>query len=256
MNGRDDLTWNKLSELRSEVDVALVQEVAPPSAGWRRATELIVCPPVDEARELRTPNDGYPARIVALHPDIRLHERPLHEARSHPGTLAVADVLFHDDRVMTIASAYGMLEDRDFSDRSMHLILDDLEPMLASESAQLVLGGDFNMWTQPWNGAPREPYRRAFDRIASLGLFDCLQSGVDPRRDYLAKCPCGDPASCTHVRTLRHMNSADSTPWQVDYLFASEDLKVVTSLSWESSRSSAPSGWPPQSPVSSASSVA
>jgi endonuclease/exonuclease/phosphatase (EEP) superfamily protein YafD len=40
-------------------------------------------------------------------------------------------------------------------------------------------------------------------------------------------CPCGQGAGCDHVETYRHWH-ASAKPYQDDYVFASESLKVLS----------------------------
>lgn len=146
-------------------------------------------------------------------------------AQTLPGAVALARVDLGSFGGMTLISVYGVIE-RGYATTTMHRILSDLEPLFDDPryGDDVILGGDFNVGTQ-WRGSderfnPRD--RSVLDRLAAFGLVDC----VDARRDELAPepaCPCLDEKPCRHIRTQWNLRYPD-TPYQNDYLFASEHL--------------------------------
>lgn len=232
LNRRGHATWTRLTRLRDVADVILVQEARPPlKSTWQVPVGMAAYPPLDrEDRWGPVPSGAARTGIVVLNPAFEL--RPCarwNEARatSRRGTLTLRDLYAGDEYCMTLASGYGMFEEMDVSERSMRLIVDDLEPLISADT-QVVLGGDFNMWIQPWQGTPYPPYKAVFDRLDSLGMYDCLAVDQYARtREPLEGCPCGGGIECRHVRTLRHMNNPASVPWQVDYIFLSRSLRPL-----------------------------
>jgi hypothetical protein len=176
--------------------------------------------------------------VVVLNPRLELQPNDDLAARSGRGpqdegspglcgVLAVCDLVLPDSSVVKVASAYGMWE-RDVSGSSisegtMNRILDDLLPSVDAEH-HVVLAGDFNIWIQPYRGAVWPAYQAVFDRLSSAGLVDCVQAQEGWGRLPLDGCSCGASLSCRHVRTYRHRWQPTSSPWQNEYVFASESL--------------------------------
>lgn len=87
----------------------------------------------------------------------------------------------------------------------------------------VVLGGDLNTGTQ-WSRSEqivKARDRSVLDRIAALGLVDCIRAKRAPGR--LEGCLCLEGDDCAHVRTRRDSRHP-SVPYQTDYLFASPQL--------------------------------
>jgi exonuclease III len=227
LNARNFETWERLTQLAPQVDIVLVQEARPPLSRWKVPTGVVSSPPFDEYEAHKTPNNWFPSAVVLLNPALRLEPREDLNQASHRGTLAVADVYEGDSYLLTVASAYGMFEPAEgfysgASELSMTRIIDDLEALVADGRQPLVLGGDFNVWGQ---GDAYAPYRAVLDRLASIGLVDCLYVGVGEPRIPLVGCPCGRGIECNHVRTLRGNRKDDlGVPYQNDYLYASRQL--------------------------------
>jgi len=146
---------------------------------------------------------------------------------SHPGACAVADVLCANQRLFTAISLYGQWEMMPngsmYSCARLHRMISDLTSVLAqSRRYPVVLAGDLNTTTQ---GAASKENQAAivFGRLHAWGLVDCISRTRDSR-PRLASCTCPDGEACSHVRTYRHNNSADSDPTHWDYAFASESL--------------------------------
>jgi hypothetical protein len=71
-----------------------------------------------------------------------------------------------------------------------------------------------------------------------------VQAGPIPPagRGPLPSCPCGPADECAHVGTYRHRANPDATPYQVDFVLASEALSdhvsscaALENWSWERS---------------------
>ncbi|HET7690504.1 MAG TPA: endonuclease/exonuclease/phosphatase family protein [Nocardioidaceae bacterium] len=228
--------WDALSTL--DADVVLVQEAAVP-AGWTPPAGVRSWPPIDRPDLWGSKGGRYwSAGVVVLNPEftvrpfadlvVRAAQGPLEEGRpGRTGVLAACNLELQAHTVVTVASAYGMWE-RDaagtsISEGTMNHILDDFLPTLPSEQS-VVLGGDFNIWIQPHQGAVWPAYQAIFDRLTSAKLIDCLQAEDGWGRAPLADCSCGGGPGCRHVRTYRHRWQPSSNPWQNDYVFASESM--------------------------------
>jgi exonuclease III len=112
----------------------------------------------------------------------------------------------------------------ELSDASVHRSLSEVSPVLDDPRyrRRVLLGGDLNTGTQwPKGDAFNDRDRSVLDRIAALGLVDCLRVKRAPGR--LPGCPCAEGDRCEHVRTRRDPRRPD-VPYQTDYLFASRDL--------------------------------
>ncbi len=211
--------WEYLESLNP--DYALLQETVPPPGlpadrrvhrkegiegrgKWGSAV-VSFAGPIRELVDAQSPYSKK-AKRVSLH-------------RTLAGSLAVAEV----GKGVVLVSAYGTFEEG-YTVTTVHKLLSDLTPLLDSRSTKgVVLAGDLNVSTQ-WLGPHRPRHRNALERVATLGLFDCLghQIGLQrPPRTRLKDCPC-ENERCLHVRTQRHPNS--TVPWQTDYVFVSKSL--------------------------------
>ncbi|HXN33424.1 MAG TPA: endonuclease/exonuclease/phosphatase family protein [Polyangiaceae bacterium] len=232
--------------LRRELgaDVALVQEAVPPPESAQ------VYKPIDP------PRSDWGSAVVALSPAVRLnptHRRPLASpssegglAESHPGVLAVADVIdtASGKTRFVAASFYGAWEylpqdpinpkkkQEIYSTSKSHRVLSDLTPLLVwtknkPHKIPVLLAGDFNATTQiaaenSWD-VEIEEAKALFQRIHALGLYD-LTARTRDARPRLVDCSCPAPDTCSHVRTYRNGNRPASRPTQLDYVFASDGL--------------------------------
>ena len=66
-------------------------------------------------------------------------------------------------------------------------------------------------------GGRGAPWRDAKHEFTDLDGFD--------RGEGAPECTCAQGPACRHVRTIRHGNRADSTPYQDDWLFVSKSLE-------------------------------
>lgn len=133
--------------------------------------------------------------------------REVHFKNSHPGSVIVAEVLLPNNSVWTCISLYGLL-DHGYSITTLHRIFSDLTLILDGKMGKrlIVLGGDFNASLQ-WDKKQRgESHRIMFERLENFGLINCLNI-FHP-----------EP-----VQTWR--SNRGDTPWQLDYLFASKELR-------------------------------
>jgi endonuclease/exonuclease/phosphatase family metal-dependent hydrolase len=114
----------------------------------------------------------------------------------------------------------------------MHRILSDLTPILDRGRGQpeVLIGGDFNCTTQWEVERDRLMDGTVFNRLRAYGLQDLIAERFDAR-EQLPDCFCPTQTTCTHVRTLRHRDYADSRPFQCDYLFATPALAQACTVS-------------------------
>jgi hypothetical protein len=212
LNQRGAPTWDRLSSLRA--DVVLVQEARPP-ANWSAPEPLASWPPhhLPERWVSQSPRK-WSAGVIVLNPRFSLVprpefsgpvEEPSDEHRRQLGTLAVADVGLEDVAVLTVASAYAMFQmipetGQQDSYLTMNSILDELAPLIEQPRSRIVIGGDFNSWLHsPY--AASEPYQAVFDRLASLGMHDCIRAKAsDTQR---TRCPAVSAARATGALTFR-----------------------------------------------------
>lgn len=237
LNGRGRGTWDLLP--RTGADVVLVQEARPPQ-GWRAPDDATSSPPLDSRGAwVSHAGRGWSSGIVLLDPTLSLHPCPAAPAagtaKSPLGTLTAADVYRDETYVLTVASVYGMFQPipgtgADDSYVTMNSVLDDLAPLLDRPNSRVLMGGDFNAWRH----SPRlsQPYHSLFERLSGLGLSDCITASDSHAVSVMPGCCCGDGDACINVRTMRVRNQAESTPYQNDYLFASEGL-LPALTAWE-----------------------
>jgi len=227
---RDADRWESLERaLRdSQVDVALLQETGRPPERLPHVYEELT------AKTLI----GWGTAVVSLNPDVALeriswepadgHVTPGSYGCSHPGTIAAARLRV-DGSVLNVASAYGRMfsagNDVTYASTTMHRIISDLAPLLDryQGTPEVVVGGDFNCTTQWERTRDRLMDASVFQRLEAHGTVDLLRRSFRDR-PQLANCFCPEAGSCAHVRTHRHRDSAESRPFQDDYLFASEGL--------------------------------
>jgi exonuclease III len=124
---------------------------------------------------------------------------------SHPGTITVGTVYLPDGQALTLISLYGLL-DEGYSITTLHRILSDLTPVI-DHTKRVIIGGDFNASPQ-WD--ERQPgtssHQILFNRLEDFGFTNCL-------------------ADKGFVKTWRSPHpTTKNFPWQLDYLFASNDI--------------------------------
>lgn len=202
----------------SGTDVALVQEAVPPDD-----LESVVYQPIGGNRPWGSAIVGFTTDVTPVtHATGRYNSAPADLLVTHPGAVAIGTVDFAGSP-LTVVSMYGLIDDG-YADTTVNRMLSDLVPLFDDPTLgrNLVLGGDLNITTQ-WVGAQaryREWERATFERIAALGLLDCLE--IHRAEGPLDGCGCLDGDDCRHVRTQYHPRSG--RPWQNDYVFASEGL--------------------------------
>ncbi len=162
------------------------------------------------------------APITDARPQWRQSKREVPFQCSRPGSWVAASV---DTPlgVVTAVAIYGLLDE--FSDASVHRSLSELSPIVddARYKGLVILGGDLNTGTQ-WSRGEQSfnaRDRNLLDRIAALGLVDCIRAKRAPGR--LDGCLCLEGSDCAHVRTRRDARHRD-VPYQTDYLFVSSKL--------------------------------
>ncbi len=212
--------WRFLESL--EPDVALLQETVPES-GYDSSRVVYHPPGIDRNARWGSALISYGGMVEPLvEVKSRYNKTPANLHETFPGSLAIAQV-----NGITLISFYGVFSNN-YTLTTVHKQLSDLTPLFDSRlGKRVILGGDLNITTQMARPHGRR-HQNLLDRIASLGLIDCLAL-QRPARPPLVGCPCED-SPCLHVQTHRHNRS--SLPWQADYIFVSESLsKVVTSCS-------------------------
>jgi hypothetical protein len=120
---------------------------------------------------------------------------------SRPGSWTAGVVAVPDVGPVTAVALYGLMDEK--SDASVHRSLSELTPIFEDEHYRrlLVLGGDMNTWTG-WKAGSGHLARdrNVLDRVAALGLQDCLKAKRAEGR--LEGCPCS-LEECDHTRTRR-----------------------------------------------------
>jgi hypothetical protein len=252
---RDDPTgqsqrdaWAYLQSLN--VDVALVQEAAPPPftdpVAWPVRSHPAPDRPDDWLIHPRFCRWG--SGVVVFNPAVEfepIEASPLNGAAyhglwiSHPGTWAGIRVMRGDQPPINLISLYGARDRPAFRTETgwyqttVHRTLSDLTPLLDEEAGRwTVVAGDFNLGMQ-FSDTPEKPYRWAglvravYTRLAALGLTDCIALGVPTDREPLANCGCGPAPDCRHVKTYRHNNEPNGSPWQNEHVFATQPMVGV-----------------------------
>jgi hypothetical protein len=221
-------SWDALGEL--ELDVALVQEAAPPPPGLTRPPTCTV--PVEQTndawRSLPGPQRWWCAAIASWSPELTdrvLPDRYRDLDITHQGAYAVAAMTWRDTRVL-LASVYALWDYAGihldakprYAETSLHRTISDLTPVIdqaRADALPVVLAGDLNASTQhpkPY----RDAYRLVHARLVALGLVNVSVRAADT---VLDGCTCSDDP-CRHVRTYE-----GATPYQNDYIYVSASLE-------------------------------
>jgi hypothetical protein len=215
--------WAALKSL--EPDISLLTEAVVPGGSrgvWSRAGTY----GRDGAERLWTAavmSDWPLSRVTDAQPRYRGKTRDVPFECSRPGSWEAARIETPMGSALTAVALYGLMDE--LSDASVHRSLSELSPVLDDPRYKklVLVGGDLNTGTQwskteqRWNARDRS----VLDRIAALGLVDCLRAKRAPGR--LEGCRCLEGDDCAHVRT-RTDRQNPSIPYQTDYLFASAGL--------------------------------
>ncbi len=237
--GQNPDSWDYLLRLRDEQDVhlALVQEAQRPPHPDR--WPAVTPDPADESQwkiavPPRMSRRNYASAIVVLDEGLSLTPvaaTPLADANyedfaaSHPGQFAVARVGWPGvDHDVVVVSLYGLWHEPsgNGAEATLHRAVSDLTPLLLAEP-RIVLAGDLNLFRNTDNvGQTR--FDTVFTRLAAYGLE---LHGPFRVPDGAAQegCSCGQGERCDHVETYRHWHR-NAKPYQDDYVFASESLKL------------------------------
>jgi exonuclease III len=127
----------------------------------------------------------------------------------YPGSVLSAEATLPNDRILTVISLYGLIDENGYATTTLHRMLSDLTPLLNGKMGkrEFIVGGDYNASTQideVYKGK-YPSHQILFDRLEDFGLRNCV-----------AKFNSG------HVQTLRHHFS--SVQWQNDYIHASSNI--------------------------------
>lgn len=206
--GQPEEQWAFLDSL--EPTIALVQET-PPRAGNRNA----ILHEVQGRQGLYTGIVAYKGVTLNEIPTVPLGQDPGPGAleASHPGSFVVARADLGSGLVVTVVSIYGVMKavltNVEYATTTVQRTLSDLTPILDVNPSQeaVVLGGDINVTPQIRPVRYRAAHVAIIDRIKAFGMTDCLGKFNEG-----------------YVRTLRHQNRPDSTPYQNDWIFASKKL--------------------------------
>lgn len=226
------LTWDWLAETL-QPDLVLAQEAIKPE-------HLVGCGALIGAAGSRY---GWGTWIAALNDSVHLEpmtQLPLGEyieppalADSHPGSCAVATITSPKGARFVAVSVYGLMDNTGggrvrHATTSVHRILSDLMPVF-DDKLPVVLGGDLNVTSQPMKGDSggwwHAQDKVLFDRLDALGMVSVTDLDGFDRGEGAPECTCAQGPACRHVRTIRHGNRADSTPYQDDWLFVSKSLE-------------------------------
>lgn len=129
---------------------------------------------------------------------------------SHPGTITTGNVYLPDGQSLTVISLYGLL-DEGYSITTLHRILSDLTPLI-DHTKRIIIGGDFNaspQWDERQSGT--SSHQILFNRLEDFGFTNCLaDKGI--------------------LQTWRSSHpTTKGFPWQLDYMFASNDICATLS---------------------------
>jgi exonuclease III len=230
--------WETLTS--SDIDVALLQEVPIPPAGWPN-------------RVVPDPTDGWatagwrPGRwsrrtaVVQVSDTVQVVPRPLSGVGdldavaipvSRAGTLTVADV-HTGGQVVTVASVYGgwdySADPRRviYADAAAHRLLSDLAAIVTGPTGhRLIVAGDLNIlhrYGEKGDAYWAARYSTVFDRANAMGLrFVGPQAPNGRRADPV---PAELPAGSRDVPTYhtRNQGPAGATR-QLDFVFASDGI--------------------------------
>ncbi len=154
---------------------------------------------------------------------------------SHPGAFRAVNLTLAD-RSLIVVSAYGLQDDKNpartwgstYAATTLHRMLSDLTPLLDSDRGQrLVLGGDLNSGTQPWQGTKYDSWHLTiWQRLAEFGFTNSLPAMVHADRGGLLNCACGGGLDCRHTLTTRP-NRENARPWESDHILAMPGLRLL-----------------------------
>jgi endonuclease/exonuclease/phosphatase family metal-dependent hydrolase len=230
-------SWTHLDQLREQhgVQVALLQEAVPPSDSGRWPG--ITPDPIAPGWSIRGSKDmkyKWSSAIALLDDQLSFTPvlpTPLAEAdyktfaASHPGQFAVARVRLPEaSEELVLISLYGVWHkpSGNGAEATLHRAISDLTPLFLA-NPHIVLAGDLNLFRNTDNVGQRH-FDTVFTRLDAYGLQlhgPFRVAGEPAQRD----CTCGQGNRCDHVETFRiwHRNAK---PYQDDYVFASESLKL------------------------------
>ncbi len=91
----------------------------------------------------------------------------------------------------------------------------------------MIVAGDLNVWHAYENSGERwaQRFHTVFDRLGAHGLL-LLGPFRSNDRPPLEGCTCGS-AACRHVDTFRYQRNPAATPYQNDFMFATNQLESV-----------------------------
>ncbi|MGB8648923.1 MAG: hypothetical protein WCF84_27045 [Anaerolineae bacterium] len=206
--------WAYLDALQP--DLALLQETHP----QRETGRNILWQPIGGRRDWGSAIVSYGNVNLTPIPAVRLGERRDKEMLedSHPGCVRVAEAGLSNGTAVTVISIYGLNSDPvrngiKYATTTVHRILSDLMPILdvaRAKERRVILAGDLNV--SPQIPQPNTIHHEiVIKRIKAFGLVDCLGETHDG-----------------YVRTYRHRNNPNSTPYQDDWVFATENLHLIS----------------------------
>lgn len=241
MQGNPD-AWDRVGELSAQhgIQLALLQEARKPSGSVGTTfpgsgTEWSIDAHVDVKRGVRSVVGLLDEELdaVAVEPvPFSAHRRGEFTA-SHPGQFSVVDVLRSDNSIaLTVVSLYGIWDQDDrflFAEGTLHRALSDLTILFQDRNRpNIVVAGDLNIyrqWAKADSGAYWSPrYDTVFDRLAAYGLAFRGPEGRAP----LDRCPCGQGEQCRHVRTFAFQKKVTNRPYQLDYVFSTDSVEVLS----------------------------
>ena len=227
--------WREL--LRSDADVALLQEAAAPPPDVKERLDLNDEPPWCSA-------GGRPWRtaVVALSDRVKIKALPLTPigdalcgdlAVSRVGTLAAAEIYPLGSEPFTVISLYAVWEKPltstgsswIYADASVHRLISDLSVLIGKQSGhRIIASGDLNiLHGYGENGSPywKGRYVTVFDRMVALGL--AFVGPQAPAGRQSSPWPAELPAGSKNVPTYHTNQQTPSTATrQLDFVFASE----------------------------------
>jgi hypothetical protein len=111
---------------------------------------------------------------------------------------------------------------------TLHRLLSDLTPLLDSERGQrVILAGDLNAGTQPWQGEKYDSWSlNLWQRFLEFGFTDCLPAMVAPDRGGLHGCACGGGPECRHTLTSR-VSRPNARPWENYHILTMPGVKAT-----------------------------
>ena len=178
-------------------------------------------------------NDGLTLEPVGRVP-LGGYVAPPALADSHPGSCAVTTVtLDGDGETLMAVSLYGLMDNTGegrtrHATTSLHRMLSDLMPIFES-GVPIILGGDLNITNQPMKGDSGGWWHAQdlalFHRLDALGMVSATGRPNFDHGDGALGCTCAAGEACRHVRTIRHHNNPDSTPYQDDWLYVSKSIE-------------------------------